>query len=293
MKKKVISTILVASMAMASMAGCSLFDKANKECLAVGDDFIDAVLSCDADDIAELTDDEDDALEILADYALDSEFLVAVLENATFEAGSKNCSTKKGEGEIEYTITIPDYEEALDEDPEDMDELIDLLEDVDTIEITTTVEFELGKKDKWYVTNIEDVLDDIMGDILDTDLPFANYDDLIDYIHWYYTDSGDDTYYSSWNSMVELDIWTTEEGAQEAPNWDLHYDVYYNGNRIIEGSEDIYVSMTGSYIETYCYAEDVPGGSSSYGMPVGNYRIVIMDNNGIVLADSTCNVIDY
>ena len=292
MKKKVVSTILVASMAMASMSGCSLFDKANKECLALGDEFMDAVLSCDADDIAELTVDEDEALDILADYALDSEFLIAVLENATFEAGSKNCSTKKGEGEIEYTITIPDYEEALDEDPEDMDELIDLLEDVDTIEITTTIEFELGKKDKWYVSNIEDILDDVMGDILDTDLPFANYEDLIDYVNWYWTDSGSDTYYSTWNSMVELDIWTTDEGAMEAPSWNLRYDVYYNGNRIIENSDNYYVSSTGSYIETYCDAEDVPGFDNN-GMPVGTYRIVIMDNNGIVLADSTCNVIDY
>lgn len=292
MKKKVVSTILVASMAMASMSGCSLFDKANKECLALGDEFMDAVLSCDADDIAELTVDEDEALDILADYSLDSEFLVAVLDNATFEAGSKNCSTKKGEGEIEYTITIPDYEEALDEDPEDMDELIDLLEDVDTIEITTTIEFELGKKDKWYVSNIEDILDDVMGDILDTDLPFANYEDLIDYVNWYWTDSGSDTYYSTWNSMVELDIWTTDEGAMEAPSWNLRYDVYYNGNRIIENSDNYYVSSTGSYIETYCDAEDVPGFDYN-GMPVGTYRIVIMDNNGIVLADSTCNVIDY
>ncbi|MCQ2516203.1 MAG: hypothetical protein MJ094_05005 [Saccharofermentans sp.] len=292
MKKKILSTVIVASMALASMSGCSLFDKANKECTELGDNFMDAILSCDADDIAELTIDEDEALEILADYALDNEFLVAILDNASFEAGSKSCSTKKGEGEIEYTVIIPDYEEALDEDPEDMDELIDLLEDVDTIEITTTIEFELGKKDKWYVSNIEDVLDDIMGDILDTELPFANYDELIDHVNWYWTDSGNDTYYSTWNSMVELDIWTTSEGALEAASWNLHYDVYYNGNLIIENSDNYYVSSSGTYIETYCDEEDVPSYSGD-GMPVGTYRIVVMDNNGCVLADSTCTVIDY
>jgi len=293
MMKKVISTMLVASMAVASLSGCSLLDKANKQCTEAGDEFMEAVLSCDAEDIAELTVDEDEALEILADYSLDNEFLMAVLDNATFEAGHKSCSTKNEEGEIEYTITIPDYEAALDEDPEDMDELIDLLEDSEeTIEITTTIEFELGKKEQWYISNIEDVLDDIMGDILDTELPFANYEDLIDHVNWYWTDNGDSTYYSTWNSVVELDIWTTEAGAQEASSWNLRYDVYYNGTMIDQGKTDYYVSSSGSYIETYCYADDVPGYDNN-GMPVGSYRIVIMDNNGIVLADSTCEVIDY
>ena len=105
-----------------------------------------ALIERDAEDMAELCSDEDEAVAIFTPYCGDMEAVEAVLSRATFEAGKPACKTKDKKGEIEYTITLPDYESCLDEDPEDVDELEDLLDDTkDTIEMKVTLEFKLKK----------------------------------------------------------------------------------------------------------------------------------------------------
>ena len=156
--KTLIASVLVASMAM-SMTGCSA---AAKECKEIGTQFIEAALEREIEDMAELCEDEDDALAALAAYEAAYDPVDAILERATVEAGK--ASVKKDGGTVEFTITIPDYDAALDEDPEDCDEFEDLLDDADTIEISITLEF-VNKRDNWVIDNVDDFADDFYGEL--------------------------------------------------------------------------------------------------------------------------------
>ena len=127
--KTLIASALIASMAL-SMTGCSA---GAKECKELGTEFIEAAFEREIEDMAELCEDEDDALAALAAYAAEYDPVDAILSRASVEAGK--ASIKKDGGTVEFTITIPDYDAALDEDPEDCDEFEDLLDDADTIEI--------------------------------------------------------------------------------------------------------------------------------------------------------------
>lgn len=77
---------------------------------------MEALIDRNVEDMAELCTDEDEALEIFIPYCGDMEAVKAILSNATFEAGKPECKTKDKKGEIEYTLTLPDYESCLDED---------------------------------------------------------------------------------------------------------------------------------------------------------------------------------
>ena len=59
MKKKLISSVLAASVLL-SMSGCSLFDSDNKAVLAVVDEYCQAILETDVDDIVDVMLDGDD-----------------------------------------------------------------------------------------------------------------------------------------------------------------------------------------------------------------------------------------
>ncbi|MCR5592367.1 MAG: hypothetical protein K6F79_01280 [Saccharofermentans sp.] len=89
--------------------------------------------------MAELCEDEDDALAALNPYASDNDPIDAILERASVTAGK--ASFKKDGGSVVFTITLPDYDAALDDDPEDIDEFEDALDQADTIDIEVTLEF--------------------------------------------------------------------------------------------------------------------------------------------------------
>ena len=77
--KAIVSTVLASSM-MFGMTSCSLFDKAGKQCKEVGDQFMEALIERDAEDMAELCTDDDEALALFERYCGDQEALEAVIE---------------------------------------------------------------------------------------------------------------------------------------------------------------------------------------------------------------------
>ena len=270
--KIIVSTALVSSM-MFSVASCSLFDKAGKLCTEVGDEFMGALIDREAEDMSELCTDEDEALDIFTPYCGDMEAVEAVLSRATFEAGKPACKTKDKKGEIEYTITLPDYESCLDEDPEDVDELEDLLDDTkDTIEIKVTLEFKL-QKDDWLIDNPDEICEEVLEELYDVDWGFGSpYANLISSWSFFGSDNG---VYDSSLYALDLDVYFTESIGE-----DFHFVVERDGVEVFDDYE-----YCTDYAWCYCHDYDLGGTIQS-----GNYTYYIYDESGALVLQATCTV---
>lgn len=270
--KVLIASTLVASMAL-SMTGCSA---AAKECKEIGTEFIEAAFDREIEDMAELCEDEDDALTALAAYAADYDPVNAILDRATVEAGK--ASVKKDGGEVVFVITVPDYDAALDGDPEDCDEFEDLLDEADTIEIEVTLEF-VNKRDNWVINNVEDFVEDFYEELYGIDFGFESiYEGWIASENWW---GADGTVYGSGRSYLDLDLNIT--GDHYYDDMEYYFVVYKDGTLIFTSRD--YNDY--GFLENYCYAEDTNLGSS---FPSGSYTFVLYDQNDVEFYRSTCTV---
>ena len=269
--KTLIASAIIASMAL-STTGCS---KGAKECKEAGTEFIEAAFEREIEDMAELCEDEDDALAALAPYAADYDPVDAILERATVEAGK--ASVKKDEGTVVFTITIPDYDAALDEDPDDIDEFEDALDAAGTIEIEVTLEF-VNKRDNWVIDNCEDFVEDFFEELYDIDFGFTSeYDGWIGSENWW---GADGNVYSSGRSYLDLDLNIVSDHYYD--DMEYYFQVFQDGSLLYTSRDyDDY-----GFLENYCYAEDC--GLASF--PSGSYTFVLYDSNGVEFYRSTCTV---
>lgn len=269
--KTLIASVLIASMAL-SATGCS---KAAKECTAIGTEFLEAALEREIEDMADLCEDEDDALAALAAYEAAYDPVDAILSRATVEAGKAN--VKKDGGTVEFTIVVPDYDAALDEDPEDCDEFEGLLDDADTIEIAVTLEFE-NNRDNWVIVNVEDFVEDFYEELYDVDFGFESmYEGWIDSENWW---GATGTVYSSGRSYLDLDLYVTDDHYYD--DMEYYFVVYQDGS-LIYTSRDY---NDYGFLENYCYADDCGLGSFAS----GSYTFVLYDQNDVEFYRSTCTV---
>ena len=170
--KKLISLLLITSM-LISMSSCSLFDKDNKKVLKVAEEYANAVVEGDIDDLAVLYEDDDEFEGVVGAY-IDryssrddtDEIHDIIHDNMTYTIDKKTIksSKKSGKASVVITFTLIDYDviyEDLDEDA-DVDDFIDALEDntEEAMTIRANVEFELSR-DEWKVVdeNFETILD--------------------------------------------------------------------------------------------------------------------------------------
>ncbi|MBR1797842.1 MAG: hypothetical protein IJ757_07540 [Clostridiales bacterium] len=272
--KIAVSTVLVASMCI-GMTGCS---KAAKECKELGTEFIENAIDREVEDMADVCSDDDEALELLAPYAVENEAIDLLLERATVTAGK--ASVKKDGGTVVYTITLPDYEAALDEDPEDIDEFEDLLDDVsDTIDIEITLEF-INKRDNWLIDNYEDFVEDFYEELYDIDFGFqSEYEGWVDHDNWWGATNNE---YTGDRYYIDLDVSIVSD----------HYsdDMTFTWRCYKDGSL-IYTSGTISdygFLEQYCYADETSLNVEYF--PAGSYTIALYDSNGVEFWSSTCTV---
>ena len=272
--KIVVSTALAASMCL-SLTGCS---KAAKECKELGTEFIENSFEREIEDMADVCSDDDEALSLLAPYGVDSDAINLLLERATVTAGK--ASVKKDGGTVVYTITLPDYDAALAEDPEDIDEFEDILDDLsDTVDIEITLEF-VNKRDNWVIDNYEDFIEDFYEELYDIDFGFqSEYEDWVDHENWWSSDNG---IYSSGRSYIDLDITIVDEhyGDEMTFTWKCFKDgtlIYTSGTLQDYG-----------FLEQYCYASETSLNSDYF--PSGSYTITLYDANGVEFYSSTCTV---
>ena len=172
MNKRLISSLLITSM-LFSISGCSLFDKDSKRVLKAAEEYAEAVVEGDVDDLADLYVEDDEFEEVVGAYidryssGDDSEEIHEIIhDNMTYTIDKKTVksSKKSGKASVVITFTIIDYDviyEDLDDDA-DTDDFIDALEDNtdETMTIRATVEFKLSR-DEWKVVDedFETILD--------------------------------------------------------------------------------------------------------------------------------------
>lgn len=270
--KTLVASVLIASMCL-SMSGCS---KAAKECKEMGTQFIELAFDREIDDMADLCEDDDEALAAFAPYASDYDPVDALLDRATVEAGKADF--KKDNGSVVFTITLPDYDAALDEEPEDCDEFEELLDEAGTVEIEVTLEF-VNKRDKWYIDNFDDFVEDFYEELYDIDFGFeSEYEGWIATENWW---GADGSVYSGSRYYLDLDLNIVSEYYSNEMRY--YFVVYKDGNLIF--TSNIYTDS--GFLENYCYAEDCNFGEY---FPTGAYTFVLYDSNDVEFYRSTCTV---
>lgn len=299
--KKLTASVLSAAM-LASLSGCALFDKDDDAVLEAADAYASAVVKLKANKIVDLTADPDedleDGLNLLFGHELapsdDYAAIVSAIESTlSYEVDSESVesSKKKGEASVDVVFSVADYAAAYDEvtaDGGDLDAFLAAIADADLNEVEVTLEF-VYEDETWLVDdasadNLEHVFD-FYTDAIDYSFGAAISPDLIDYIEWYYSD--DSVYTDPYT--IELDIIPTTEGQEI--EWEFYYEYYLDGQLIFTSDA---CTDQGYWIESY-YGEsyDSQAALDEDGQLVpGEYRCIVYDMAGNVLADSTCTVVD-
>ena len=298
--KKLIASAVCVSM-LASLGGCALFDKDDEGVLKAADDYATAVQKVKLSDITDLMTNGEDLEEAL-DYLVNdtegmpdgyADICSAIAGTITYEIDEESVasSKKNAEGSVDVTWTLVDYDaifEQVSEDGGDVDAFIDALtaDDAETQTISSTINFVL-EDEAWLVDDEDgEILDDVYSFYADA-AGYSFVPPLIDYVDsvvWYYSDNG---VYENY-SQIELDIITTAEG-EEVP-FEFTYEYYRDGELIFtsEVCED-----QGYYIEAYYgpWYDSAAQLDANDNLVPGDYRCVIYDLAGNVLADSTCTVV--
>lgn len=298
--KKLAASALSVAM-IASVAGCAMFDKDDDAVLEVAEDYATAVVKVKPADIVELLADPDSDLQsdIEAFVDVDPEFYGedyaaicdAIAGTLSFEIDEESVesSKKAGEASVDITFSIADYQAAYDEvsaNGGDLDAFIDAIGSADANEITQTIEFVL-EDDAWLVDDSKaSKVQDLYQFYLDAfDFTFAGSisTDMIDYVEWYYSDNG---VYTDENT-IELDIIPTTEGQEI--EWEFYYEYYLDGELVY--TSDACVD-SGYWIESYYGPSYDPAAATndSGNLIAGQYRCIVYDMSGNVLADETCTV---
>lgn len=298
-KKLTASTLSVA--VLASLSGCAMFDKDDDAVLAVAEDYAEAVVKVKPADIVSLLVEPDDDLQeqieefISTDTDLYGEDYAAIIDAIEgtlayeIDEESVESSKKSGKASVDITFTVADYAaayESVTEDGGDLDAFIDAIADADKTEISQTIDFVL-EDDEWLVDDsgakkLQEVYQFYL-DALDYSFAPAISADLVDSTVWYYSDNSVYTNYEE----IELDILPTSEGQQI--EWNFYYEYYLDGQLIFTSDE---CTDQGVYIEAYygpSYDSAAALTDDGY-LVAGQYRCIIYDLAGNVLADSTCTV---
>ena len=284
-----------------SIGGCAMFDKDDEGVLAAAEDYATAVTKVKAGDIADLISGGDDLKEDIEIYTSGSEvetpdgysdMVSAIASTISYEIDEETVesSKKNAEGSVDITWTLVDYDavfEAVSEDGGDLDAFIDALsaDDAATMEISQTLNFvyedEAWKVDDSKLKNLYEVYDFYSAALTYTFVPPLI--DYIDYVEWYYSD---DSVYTNY-SQIELDLITTEEGS-EVP-FEFTYEYYIDGELVY--TSDVCEDQ-GHWIEAYYgpFYDSNAQTNEMGNLVAGQYRCVVYDLAGNVLADQTCLV---
>ena len=185
MKKTQILTragaVIVSAAMLASLASCdALFGK--KDIIEAAENLGDAVVSGDAGKIIKLSDEEKDgeiaaALDLILDDSLRTddfkEYSDAMKKTITYEVDSGSIKIDGSKASCDITFTMADFEALDDGDYEDIDDLVDAIEDLDTKDYEYTAKFEKDGDD-WLVTNLDSDDFGALFDYRSYDLPLNN-----------------------------------------------------------------------------------------------------------------------
>ena len=160
-KKQFVSLVLAVSMLM-PLAGCYSDKKGVTEAV---DNYMNAVISLDFDEVADLMEDSDGIEEVFAPYETAlrrnkkyEDVFATIAESITYEIDSKSIesSTKDQEASCDVTIFMVDYDdiyEEVEKNDGDIDDYLDALEDAGEDQIIDIhISFDLVMdRDKWVI----------------------------------------------------------------------------------------------------------------------------------------------
>ena len=151
MKRKLVGTIVAASMLLGSLSGCSLLGGGkDKEAISeVADEFVSKMIEGKPDKAAKVVLDEDQAFLEAGDFGGNEEIAEALLSAASYEIGEVEGKAKDEEGSAEIIFEIADLDATL-EDGMTNDELIEAIPDAETTEDTFTLNL-VYDDEEWFV----------------------------------------------------------------------------------------------------------------------------------------------
>ena len=173
--------VIVSAAMLASLASCdALLGK--KDIVEAAENLGDAVISGDASKILKLSTEEKDgeiaeALDLILNDDLRTDefkdYSDAMKKTMTYEVdeGSVKIDGKKASCDI--TFTMADFKDLDDGEFEDIDDLCDAIEDLDTKDYEYTVKFEKDGDD-WLVSNLDSDDFGALFDYRSYDLPVTN-----------------------------------------------------------------------------------------------------------------------
>lgn len=296
--KKTIS-VAVASAMVLSMASCSFLDKSKDEVLEAADEYAKNLASCSISKLAKLSnsDFEDIQEEWEAKLAFSegdlysadtAAALDAIADTISYEVDeeSAEATKKSGEGSVDVTFTIADYESVISDDSiTDADAFADAIGDADTKEISVTLEFE-ADDDAWLCSNAEDVFGDLYA-FTDEEFSFVPPIQALltaDVLNWWWDDNGDDTN-PVYTNTDEIDAELPIEGIVDPTG--LSCEITCNGQVVYSDSDttDCWAIAGDSAVNAQFVDPD-----TGYFI-AGQYTVTFYDAEGSEIMSGTCNVI--
>ena len=273
MQLKKAAAATLASAMLLSCASCSLFGANKKEIIEAADTFAGALVKQDAGKIVKLTNEKKDSdtaaeLELLFDKSMYSDdqndFIKAVSDTITYEVDEGTVEADKEEASVDVVFTMVDYEKALDDDYEDIDEVLDALKDCeDTKDVTVTFEFE-KEDDEWLISNLKDKDYGKLFDFYTYELDITP--DLSMLV--------DDTSCWSGYTAVYSTIYFSVDVSDYAD--DLNFDLYCDGS-LVASNQPAEVYSTYIYCDYYDPDyNDLPAGDYEVVVKCGDAEIVTM-----------------
>jgi len=280
--------IALTSAVIFSMTGCANIPVGAgkvEDIIDAGDAFAKAAASCDltkmgkvsAEKFKKDTKDWESILDFSEGEIYDENsalFLSAVVDTIEYEIDEDSAEISKDEASVDVVFTIADYEPILeDEEIRDIDSMIAALEDADTNEIKTTIEFE--KDDgEWFVSNYKDIMKDLYKFTDTTSIEFiVDYSECINDIWWngegLTTESTDHltanfTNCSDFNCSLSMDTEACDTSV-------IHNTVEYNGQ--VVNSEETNIGMFGTW-----YTNATLDATEQY-LAAGTYTITFYDGD--------------
>lgn len=299
---KRLTAIVLCIYVLSMFGGCAFWDSDDEAVLKVADEYASAIVKGKENKILDLiynVEEVEDKLDLLlSGYTPDAgehyfEIVDIIADSLSYEIDEDtvHSSRKNKEASVVVRYTMIDYMGIYEEVTEAGGASAEYLEAISernapTIEVAQTMDL-VYAYDMWMVEdkngkNLFGVLGfyDTVQD-LDFVEPLLQY---VDDIVWYYSD--DSVYYN--NSQIELDILTNDEGMNIP--FEFTYEYYRDGELIF--TSDVCTDV-GYYIEAYYgpHYDTLAEVDDCGNLISGEYRCIMYDLAGNVLADSTCTVV--
>ena len=164
--KKAASVVLALTM-VGSMAACSKKSKSNEGLVEAANNVMDALLSESSKKLKKTGEFSDETL-MLVDQTAENKAKTVVLKKATYEVDEDSIKESKKSTSVKVKITMPDYEAALEDASDNLDDFLDAIEEQekgDYKEEEITLKF-TSEDDSYSLSDGDDLVKELYMDTL-------------------------------------------------------------------------------------------------------------------------------